>query len=264
MRFFLADLHIHTVLSACAEIEMLPEFIMERVQQLGLGLIAVTDHNSAENVAAMLATAEGTGVTILPGMEVQTREEVHLLCLFDTLEQVTSWQEEVYAHLPPLKNKEDVFGAQVVLSAEGDLSYNERLLLTSTSFSVEEVTQRVHDLNGLCIPAHVDRPAYSIIANLGFVPPDLGIVGVEISHLVSLKEARTRFPQLEQYSLVAGSDAHRLKDMASRTTFKMAEANVAELALALAGEGGRTVWVDGLCSVGSSPLPYKDGAGGEV
>lgn len=264
MRFFLADLHIHTVLSACAEIEMLPEFIMERVQQLGLGLIAVTDHNSAENVAAMLATAEGTGVTILPGMEVQTREEVHLLCLFDTLEQVTLWQEEVYAHLPPLKNKEDVFGAQVVLSAEGDLSYNERLLLTSTSFSVEEVVQRVHDLNGLCIPAHVDRPAYSIIANLGFVPPDLGIVGVEISHLVSLKEARTRFPQLEQYSLVAGSDAHRLKDMASRTTFKMAEANVVELALALAGEGGRTVWVDGLCSVGSSPLPYEEGAGGEV
>jgi len=264
LRFFLADLHIHTVLSACAEIEMLPEFIMERVQQLGLGLIAVTDHNSAENVAAMLATAEGTGVTILPGMEVQTREEVHLLCLFDTLEQVTLWQEEVYAHLPPLKNKEDVFGAQVVLSAEGDLSYNERLLLTSTSFSVEEVVQRVHDLNGLCIPAHVDRPAYSIIANLGFVPPDLGIVGVEISHLVSLKEARTRFPQLEQYSLVAGSDAHRLKDMASRTTFKMAEANVVELALALAGEGGRTVWVDGLCSVGSSPLPYEEGAGGEV
>jgi PHP family Zn ribbon phosphoesterase len=256
LRFFLADLHIHTVLSACAEIEMLPEFIMERVQQLGLGLIAVTDHNSAENVAAMLATAEGTGVTILPGMEVQTREEVHLLCLFDTLDQVTLWQEEVYAHLPPLKNKEDVFGAQVVLSTEGDLSYNERLLLTSTSFSVEEVAQRVRDLNGLCIPAHVDRPAYSIIANLGFIPPDLGIVGVEISHLVSLKEARTRFPQLEGYSLIASSDAHRLKDMASRTTFKMAEANVAELSLALAGEEGRTVWVDGLCSVGSSPLSY--------
>jgi PHP family Zn ribbon phosphoesterase len=249
MRFFLADLHIHTVLSACAEIEMLPEFILERVQQLGLSLIAITDHNSAENMAAMLATAEGTDVTVLPGMEVQTREEVHLLCLFDTLEQVILWQEEVYAHLPPLKNKEDVLGVQVVIHADGDLGYNERLLLTSTSFSVEEVVQRVHDLNGLCIPAHVDRPAYSIIANLGFIPPDLGIVGVEISHLVSLKEARTRFPQLERYSLVASSDAHRLKDMASRTTFKMAEATVAELALALAGKEGRGAWVDGTWSV---------------
>jgi PHP family Zn ribbon phosphoesterase len=249
MRFFLADLHIHTVLSACAEIEMLPEFILERVQQLGLSLIAITDHNSAENMAAMLATAEGTNVTVLPGMEVQTREEVHLLCLFDTLEQVILWQEEVYGHLPPLKNKEDVLGVQVVIHADGDLGYNERLLLTSTSFSVEEVVQRVHDLNGLCIPAHVDRPAYSIIANLGFIPPDLGIVGVEISHLVSLKEARTRFPQLERYSLVASSDAHRLKDMASRTTFKMAEATVAELALALAGKEGRGAWVDGTWSV---------------
>jgi PHP family Zn ribbon phosphoesterase len=261
LRFFLADLHIHTVLSACAEIEMLPEFILERVQQLGLSLIAITDHNSAENVAAMLAMAEGTDVTVLPGMEVQTREEVHLLCLFDTLEQVILWQEEVYAHLPPLKNKEDVLGVQVVIHADGDLGYNERLLLTSTSFSVEEIVQRVHDLNGLCIPAHVDRPAYSIIANLGFIPPDLGIVGVEISHLVSLKEARTRFPQLGRYSLVASSDAHQLKDMASRTTLKMAEATVAELALALAGEEGRTVWVDGICSVGSSPLLLRRGWG---
>lgn len=250
MRFFLADLHIHTALSACAEIEMAPQAILERAQQSGLGLIAVTDHNSAENAAAMLAAAEGTGITVWPGMEVQTREEVHLLSLFDTLEQVTLWQEEVYAHLPPLKNKEDVFGVQVVLDAEGDVvRHNERLLQTSTSFSVEEVVQRVHDLKGLCIPAHVDRPAYSIIANLGFIPPDLGIVGVEISHLLSLQQARTRFPQLERYGLTASSDAHRLSDMVPRMTLKMAEATVAELALALAGEGGRAVWVDGVCSV---------------
>jgi len=255
LRFFLADLHIHTVLSACAEAEMLPELILERAQELGLGLIAVTDHNSSENAAAMIAAAEGMGITVLPGMEVQTREEVHVLCLFDTLEQVALWQEEVYAHLPPLKNREDVFGIQVVLNAEGNIvGHNDRLLLTSTSFSVEEVVQRVHGLNGLCIPAHVDRPAYSIIANLGFIPPDLEIVGVEISHLVGPKEARVRFPQLEHYGLVAGGDAHRLKEMVQRTTLKMAEATVAELSLALAGEADRGVWVDGVHSVRSSPL----------
>ena len=255
MRFFLADLHIHTVLSACAEAEMLPELILERAQELGLGLIAVTDHNSSENAAAMIAAAEGMGITVLPGMEVQTREEVHVLCLFDILEQVALWQEEVYAHLPPLKNREDVFGIQVVLNAEGNIvGHNDRLLLTSTSFSVEEVVQRVHGLNGLCIPAHVDRPAYSIIANLGFIPPDLEIVGVEISHLVSPKEARVRFPQLEHYGLVASGDAHRLKEMVQRTTLKMAEATVAELSLALAGEADRGVWVDGVHSVRSSPL----------
>jgi hypothetical protein len=250
LRFFLADLHIHTVLSACAEAEMLPEFILERAQQLGLRLIAVTDHNSAENVAAMLTAAEGTGITVFPGIEVETREEVHLLCLFDTLEQVTRWQEQVYARLPPLKNRDDVFGVQVVLDADGDaVGYNQRLLLTSTSSSVEEVVQRVRDLNGLCIPAHVDRPSYSVIANLGFIPPDLGIIGVEVSRLVAPTEARARFPELEQYSLIANSDAHRLQDMAARTTLKMAAATIGELSLALAGEEGRGVWVDGVCSM---------------
>jgi PHP family Zn ribbon phosphoesterase len=251
LRFFTADLHVHTVLSACAEMEMLPEFILERAQELDLNLIAVTDHNSAENAAAMMTAAKGTGITVLPGMEVQTREEVHLLCLFDTLEQVVDWQQVVYAHLPSLKNKEQVFGTQVVLDVDGEpVGTNDRLLATSVSLSVDQVVQRVRGLNGLCIPSHVDRPAYSLIANLGFIPPDLEIVGVEISHLVGPKEARAHFPQLEHYSLVADGDAHRLKEMARRTTLKMAEPTVAELALALAGEGDRGVWVDGIQSVG--------------
>ena len=250
MKFFTADLHLHTVLSACAEMEMLPEFILERAQELGLNLIAVTDHNSAENAAAMMTAAKGTGITVLPGMEVQTREEVHLLCLFDTLEHVTYWQELVYAHLPRLRNREDVFGTQVMLDADGEpVGTNDRLLATSTFFTVEEVIQRVQGVNGLCIPAHVDRPAYSIIANLGFIPPELRIRGVEISHLVSPQDAHTRFPQLKRYSLVASGDAHRLKEMARRTTIKMAEPTVAELALALAGEGDRGVWVDGIRTV---------------
>lgn len=247
MRFFLADLHIHTILSACAEAEMLPELIVKRAQELGLHIIAIADHNSAENVAAVLAAAQGTGMTVFPGMEVQTREEVHLLCLFDTLEQVVLWQKAVYAHLPPLKNKEDVFGVQMVLDATGEVAgYNDRLLLTSTFFSVEEVVQRIRDLEGLCIPAHVDRTAFSIIANLGFIPPELAFTGVEISHLVGPKEARARFPELQRYTLVANGDAHRLKEMGKRTTFKIAEPTIAELSLALAGREGRGVWVDGL------------------
>jgi len=229
---------------------MLPELIVEQAQGLGLNIIAVTDHNSAENVAAVVNAAAGTGITVLPGMELQTREEAHLVCLFDTLEQVARWQEEVYAHLPPLKNDESAFGMQVVLDADGEIAgTNERLLLASTSFSVEQVVQRVHELSGLCIPAHVDRPAYSIIANLGFIPPDLEIEGVEISSLVGPKEARERFPQLERYSLIANGDAHRLSEMSKRTTLKMAEPTVAEIALALAGAGDRGVWVDGIRSV---------------
>lgn len=247
LRFFTADLHIHTVLSACAEVEMLPTLIIERAKNLRLGLIAVTDHNSAENAEAMLSAAEGSGIAVLPGMELQTREEVHLLCLFDTLEQVQRWQEEVYAHLPALKNREEVFGVQIVLDAQGNaIGRNERLLLTSSTFSLEEAARRVEELGGLCLPAHVDRPSYSVIANLGFIPPELGLAGVEISPLLGPREARERFPELRSYGLVAGGDAHRLKEISARTTLLMEKPTVAELARALAGEGGRGVWVDGI------------------
>jgi PHP family Zn ribbon phosphoesterase len=232
---------------------MLPELIVERAQELGLQIIAVTDHNSAENAASVVNAARGTGVTVLPGMEVQTREEVHLLALFDTLEQAASWQEEVYASLPPLKNDEGVFGEQLMLDAAGEpAGYLDQLLITSASFSVEEVVQRVSALGGLCIPAHVDRTAYSIVYNLGFIPPGLNVAGVEISPNIAPVEARERFPQLVDYGLVAGSDAHRLREVSRRTTLRMAEATVAELSLALAGEQERGVWVDGISSVRSA------------
>ncbi len=226
---------------------MLPEFIVEQALAEGLDLIAVTDHNSSENAAAVIQAAQGTGIVVWPGMEVQSREEVHLLCWFDALEQALAWQTVVYSHLPPLKNKPEVFGEQVVLAASGEpIGFEERLLATSTSLSVEEVVQGVRRLGGLCIPAHVDRPMYSIIANLGFIPPELDIPGVEISHLLGAKETRARFPQLARYGLIANSDAHRLREMRRRTTLKLAHRTVAELKHALAGEGDRGVWVDGI------------------
>jgi hypothetical protein len=247
MPFFTADLHLHTVLSACAEGEMLPEFIIERAGELGLDIIAVTDHNSCENAAALIRAAEGTSIDVWPGMEVQSREEAHLLCLFDTLDRALAWQAVVYASLPPLKNRPAVFGEQVVLAPDGEpVGTNDRLLATSTALSVEEVVRGVNDLGGLCIPAHVDRPMYSIIANLGFIPPDLAIPGAEISHLLGSKEARSRFPQLARYGLIADGDAHRLNEICRRTTLKMAHRTTAELALALAGVGDRGVWVDGV------------------
>ncbi len=262
MPFFLADLHIHTCLSPCAELEMLPDLIVERAQELGLHIIAITDHNSAENAASVVNAARGTGITVLPGMEVQTREEVHVLALFDTLEQATAWQEQVYAALPPLKNDEMAFGEQLLLDANGKpAGYLDRLLVTSTSFTVEEVVERVAALEGLCIPAHVDRPVYSIVATLGFIPPGMDVAGVEISPNIGLAEARERFPQLASYSLVANGDAHRLKEMKRRTTLKMKAPTVAELALALAGEGEREVWVDGQSAVAvtqSSTEPFTE------
>jgi len=180
----LVDLHIHTVLSACAEVEMIPPLIVHRAQELGLDVIAITDHNCAANVAATIEAAARTDLTVLPGMEVQTREEVHMLCLFDTLEQVEAWDRTISAALPDAKNNEGFFGAQYVVDASGEYRYTEeRLLATSTTLTVEQVVARVNDLHGICLPAHVNRPSFSILSNLGFVPPELPIAGIEVTPL---------------------------------------------------------------------------------
>ncbi len=228
---------------------MLPELLLERARALGLHILAITDHNSAENVAAVLHAAEGSGVTVLPGMELQTREEVHLLTLFDRLEQVLAWQERVYASLPALKNDAAFFGEQIVLDEQGEpVGTLDRLLVVSSSFSLDEAVEQVTELGGLCIPAHVDRPAFSVIANLGFIPPHLPLSGAEISPNVGPLEARVRFPELARYGLVAGGDAHRLGEIGRRTTVKVAAPTLGELALALTGSEGREVWVDGTCT----------------
>ncbi|MFN2169419.1 MAG: PHP domain-containing protein, partial [Anaerolineae bacterium] len=137
--YLLADLHLHTVLSACAEVEMIPPLIVRRARELGLGLIAVTDHNAALNVQAVIDAAAGSGLAVLPGMEVQSREEVHLVCLFDTVEQVRAWQERVWAALPDRHNDGDFFGAQYVVDAGGEYLYTEkRLLSVAAALSVED------------------------------------------------------------------------------------------------------------------------------
>jgi hypothetical protein len=182
MLSLLIDLHVHTVLSACAEVEMIPPLIVERALALGLGLIGIADHNCAANACAMIEAARGTGLTVLPGMEVQSREEVHMLCMFDTLAQVETWQRTVDDALPRLPNREDYFGAQYVVDGTGAHRYTEeRLLATSTSLSVEQVAMGVHALGGLCVPAHIDRPSFSILSNLGFIPQNLPIDAVEIT-----------------------------------------------------------------------------------
>jgi len=245
LRTLRADLHIHTVLSPCAEVEMIPPLIVERALRLGVGIIGITDHNSAENVAAVMEAAWGNALAVLPGMEVQTREEVHLLCLFDTLEQVLVMQGRVYNHLPPLKNRAEVFGAQLVVDAKGCfVRHNDRLLLTSTSLSVEEVVARARDLAGLCIPAHVDRPSYSLLANLGFIPAESSFPAVEISRQATASGARGAFPDVADYTLIVSGDAHRLEEMSARTAFQIEAPTIAELFLALTGGQGRGVVVD--------------------
>ncbi|MBC7259821.1 MAG: PHP domain-containing protein [Chloroflexi bacterium] len=245
LRPFLADLHIHTVLSACAEVEMIPPLIVRRACRLGLGIIAVTDHNACANAEAVIRAADGTGLAVLPGMELQTREEVHLLCLFDTVEQCGQWQEEVWRALPPLANREEFFGPQYVVDAEGEwVRTEERLLAASADIGLERAVARVHALGGLAIPAHVDRPSFSLLANLGMVPANLGADALEVTARFQPEAGFSQWPELRAWPLVVNGDAHRLSEIRNRTLFKVAAPTVYELSLALRGVEGRKVAVD--------------------
>ena len=177
MRLFRAELHIHTVLSPCADIEMLPPLIIEAVIERGINLIAITDHNATANIAAVQEAAIGSDITILAGMEIQTREEVHSLCLFDTLEQVQALQHMVDQHLSSGKNNPEFFGNQLIVDRDGEfLQEEDRMLISSISLSIEQTCEAVHQLDGIFIPAHVNRKTFGLFENLGFVPENLEVV----------------------------------------------------------------------------------------
>ncbi|MBC7234852.1 MAG: PHP domain-containing protein [Chloroflexi bacterium] len=242
LRSVLVDLHVHTVVSPCAEVEMIPPLIVRRALELGLSIIAVTDHNTADNVAAVQRAAEGTNLAVLAGMEVQTREDAHILCLFDTAEQALAWQGVVYAHLPDMPNNEEVFGAQFVVDEMGEFMHkNERLLLTATSLSPEQVVSGVRSLGGIAIAAHIDRQAFSLLMSLGFLPPGLQLSAVEISRHTTPEAVLARYPSLRGMPIIASGDAHRLAEMCAHTLVTLRSPSVRELELALRGEGGRAV-----------------------
>lgn len=243
MRPFLADLHVHTVLSPCADDLMLPRGIVAAALRRDLSLVGICDHNASENVAAVQAAAVQTGVSVLAGMEVTSREEVHVLALFPDLEVAAAWQGFVYGHLPLLPNNERAFGVQLVVDERDEIvSVDERLLLTATNLTLAEIAAEVDRRGGLAIPAHVDRPAFSIISQLGFVPPDLAVPALEVSARANPEEPRAIHPSLAGWRLVQSSDAHFLGQVgAARTLFWLEEPTFAESRLACRGEQGRRI-----------------------
>ncbi len=242
LREFKADLHIHTCLSPCGDWEMSPRDVIRRSREAGLDLIAICDHNSSENAGAAMREGLRAGLAVLPGMEVCTREEVHILALFEDLNQALAMQEFVYTGLSG-ENRPEVFGYQVVANEDNEVvCENPRLLIGATRHSLEQVVRRTHALGGLSVSAHVDRPANGIINQLGFIPPDLELDGVEISYRIPLAKARERFPLIGALPCITSSDAHFLKDIGrAATVFRMAAPRLREIGLALRAEQGRGV-----------------------
>lgn len=240
MQPYLAELHVHTVLSPCAQVEMIPPLIIQEALQRQITLIAITDHNSSANIAAVQAAAAGTQLTVLPGMELQTQEEVHLLCLFDTIEQIMSWQMQVDQLLPPIPNNADFFGGQFVVDETGEfIRHEERLLINSVEISLEEAVKRVRALGGLAIPAHVNRRMYGLLAALGFVPPEIHFEALEISRHLPYEQALQQYPQLAGYSLIQSGDVHQLDEFLGVTEFYIETPCISELRKALLNQSGR-------------------------
>lgn len=235
-----AELHVHTCLSPCAEVEMIPPLIVREAVERGIHLIAITDHNTTANIGGVIEAARGSGLTVLPGIEIQTREEVHSLCLFDTLEQAEAFDAWLRAGMAPFKNRPEYFGEQFVVDSTGDfIRREEQLLLMSVEHSLNDAFAAVEALGGLLIPAHVNRTAFGLLPVLGMLPPELGFEAVEISRHLSPEKAVQQYPQLAKMPLLQGGDAHRLDELLGVNKFTIAEPNIAEIRLALAQREGR-------------------------
>ena len=219
---------------------MIPPLIVQSALESGLQLIAVTDHNASANVKAVMEAAQGTELRILPGMELQTKEEVHLLCLFDTLEQIDEWQKTVDVLLPNQPNNIEYFGEQFVVDSTGEfIRREERLLLNSVNLGLEEAAEQVIALGGLAIPAHIDRKANGLIEILGLIPP--GFEALELSRHITPETARQKFPQIRSFPLLQSGDVHHLDGFLGSTQLTLEKPTIAEIRLALTGAQGRSV-----------------------
>lgn len=228
------DLHNHTCLSPCGDARMIPPNILAKAAEKHIEVIGITDHNSAENVSAVKQQAAGYGITVIGGMEVTTEEEAHILALFDRDDELEDFQSFVYGHLHGANSPED-FGHQWVVDFEGGvLDMNPRLLIGATELSVHRVADAVHERNGMAIAAHVDRPVFSVLSQLGFIPDDLVLEAVELSPFYGESGID---PESLNHPWVTFSDAHFEGEIGRAwTELKIAGSSVNEIKKALSGE----------------------------
>jgi hypothetical protein len=206
------DLHIHSCLSPCGGDDMTPATIAGLCKLEGLDVAALTDHNSCKNCRAFAEAAEAYGLIPLCGMELTTAEEVHVLCLFDSWQTAERFGEAIRPHLPPMENVPEVFGSQLCMDAEDCVLAQETALLAgATDIGVYQVHQLVSDFGGVAIPAHIDRPSYSLISNLGLWDPDMGFAWAELSP--SAPPDFHHRPDLEGVRFLTSSDAHYLEQL---------------------------------------------------
>lgn len=219
---------------------MTPGNIVGMAAIKGLDVIALTDHNSCKNCPAFMKLAEQFGVMAIPGMEINTSEEVHAVCLFPALEQAMAFDLYVYERLMKFPNKEEIFGKQQIYNEEDEWVGTEpMLLINSVDISFDGLWELVDSYGGVMFPAHIEKAANSLIANLGFVPPDSKFRTAELKDLKKLHEVRNGNPYLEDCRIISDSDAHYLEDIREpRLTIPVREKSVEAVIQYLKGLDG--------------------------
>lgn len=243
MQQFRADLHTHTVLSPCGSLEMSPINIINKAKAAGIELLGITDHNSTLMCRVMDEIAGENNIKILPGAEVTTSEEVHCLAFFDNWNALDQFQSYLEANLPDIKNDPSRFGHQVTVDRDEQITGTvDRWLITGITQSIDDIEREVHALNGLFIPAHIDRMVNGLIAQLGFIPPDLKVDALELSKHVRKEDFEKKHPEITNYTIIQDSDAHYPENIANSGFMLHAEAlTFDELRMALKGINGRKV-----------------------
>lgn len=216
------DLHIHTLLSPCAGIEMIPINIVTRVQELGIDMIAITDHNAVGNVSSVIDCAKiyAPELKVLPGMEITSREEVHILGILPNLESAKELETIIHRHLSKVPERDYITEQLIVDKDANFIKYEEDFLLGATDLSVEEISNLVHSFKGLVIPAHIDRESFGLIYTLGFFPSNLEVDAVEVSKFATEKDLETVRASIPyRVPIIFSSDAHFLDDITKPRTF---------------------------------------------
>ena len=242
MKAFRADLHLHTVLSPCGDLEMSPSQLVTQAHLMGLNIIGITDHNSTKHALLIKKLALGKGIFTLCGAEITSKEEAHLLCFMPDDESLHNLQGFIDKNLQKIPNKPSYFGNQLLVNEKEEILNEEPyLLINAINKSIDEISDFIYEQGGIFIPAHIDRAAFSLTSQLGFVPPDLRCHAYEISKHTTVEQMLKKAPYLKKASFIQSSDAHYINDIASVfSVFQLEELSFKEIKLALLKSEGRS------------------------